>query len=104
MDGCPLDCYDYQSTYGGNNSVLDLLLLRESLGIARASVPKSNCVRVLGHLRIVQDGMGEQLREKSSITFASKLSHLVRHQMCNVDALMPSMLSTKNLRQLVVEH
>ena len=70
--GCPLDCYDYQSTYGGNNSLLDLLLLRESLGIARASVSKSNCVSVLGHLRIVQDGMGEQLREKSSITFARR--------------------------------
>ena len=48
--------------------MVDLLFLRKSLGIARASVPKSNCVRVLGHLRIVQDGMGEQLREKSSIT------------------------------------
>ena len=67
-----MDCYDYQSTFGGNNSLLDLLFLRKSLGIARASVPKSNCVRVLGHLRIVQDGMGEELREKSSITFARR--------------------------------
>ena len=72
MDGYSLDCYDYQSTYGGNNSLLDLLLLRESLGIARASVPKSNCVSVLGHLRIVQDGMGEELRKRSSITFARR--------------------------------
>ena len=70
--GCPLDCYDYQSTYGGNNSLLDLLLLRESLGIARASVPKSNCVRVLGHLRVVHDGMVEELRERSSIIFARR--------------------------------
>ena len=49
--------------------MVDLLFLRESLGIARASVPKSNCVRVLGHLRIVQDGMGEELRKRSLITF-----------------------------------
>ena len=67
-----MDCYDYQSTFGGNNSLLDLLFLRKSLGIARASVPESNCVRVLGHLRIVQDGMGEQLRKRSSITFVRR--------------------------------
>ena len=52
--------------------MMDLLFLGKSLGIARASVPESNCVRVFGHLRIVQDGMGEELREKSSITFARR--------------------------------
>ena len=51
---------------------MDLLFLGKSLGIARASVPKSNCVRVLGHLWIVQDGMGEEFRKRSSITFVRR--------------------------------